>query len=129
MGAYGTLATRLGEMELLNIGGLELLFLLGFAIIIFGPQRAMELASQIGRIVATIRRNFNAIQQDIKAQVEEDTRGLRDAQESVRDLNTQITQSVNGALNEPDLKALQEGQIADSAPTESSSSQQEEREG
>lgn len=125
MDAYGTLATRLGEMELLNIGGLELLFLLAFAIIIFGPQRAMELASQIGRIVATIRRNLNVIQQDIKAQVEDDTRALRDVQESVRDLKTEITQSVNGALNEPDVKALQDGEATDSP----SPSQQEEREG
>ena len=92
-------------MELLNVGGLELIFLLGFAIIIFGPQKAIELVGQIGRFVATLRRNLNMIQEDLRTQMREETQTLRETQQSLRelgmDLKADVDRAVNGAQARP----------------------------
>jgi Sec-independent protein translocase protein TatA len=86
-------------MELLNVGGLELIFLLGFAIIIFGPQKAIELVGQIGRFVATLRRNLNMIQEDLRTQIHEETQALRETQQSLRELGTDLKADVDRAVN------------------------------
>ena len=86
-------------MELLNVGGLELIFLLGFAIIIFGPQKAMELVGQIGRFVATLRRNLNMIQEDLRTQMREETESLRETQQSLRELGTDLKADMNRVVN------------------------------
>ena len=66
-------------MDVFNIGGLELLFLVGIAIIIVGPARAAEIAGEIGRIV-----------EDLRTQAREETEPLRSARESLRDIEAEL---------------------------------------
>jgi sec-independent protein translocase protein TatB len=56
-------------MEFLNIGSAELLFLLLIAILVVGPRRAAELASQGGRLMARLRREWNSVRRDIMVEV------------------------------------------------------------
>jgi sec-independent protein translocase protein TatB len=56
-------------MEFLNIGSAELLFLLLIAILVVGPRRAAELASQSGRLMARLRREWNSVRRDLMAEV------------------------------------------------------------
>ncbi len=77
-------------MDLFNIGTLELIFLIGIAIIMVGPVRAAEMASEIGRLVARARRAINSITDDLREQAQEDTKPLRSARGSIRDLETEL---------------------------------------
>ena len=77
-------------MDVFNIGGLELLFLVGIAIIIVGPARAAEIAGEIGRIVARARRTINSLTEDLRTQAREETEPLRSARESLRDIETEL---------------------------------------
>ena len=77
-------------MDVFNIGGLELLFLVGIAIIIVGPARAAEIAGEIGRIVARARRTINSLTEDLRTQAREETEPLRSARESLRDVETEL---------------------------------------
>ena len=93
-------------MDFLNIGGLELLVLLGLAIIIMGPARAAELAGEIGRMIAKARRTINVFTDDLRAQAREETESLRDVGDTLRGLESDIrtqaregTESVRGAGN------------------------------
>ena len=56
-------------MEFLNIGSTELLFLLLIAILVVGPRRAAELASQGGRLMARLRREWNSVRRDLMVEV------------------------------------------------------------
>ena len=77
-------------MDVFNIGGLELLFLVGIAIIIVGPARAAEIVGEIGRIVARARRTINSLTEDLRTQAREETEPLRSARESLRDVETEL---------------------------------------
>ena len=77
-------------MDFLNIGGLELLVLLGLAIIIMGPARAAELAGEIGRIIAKARRTINAFTEDLRTQAREETESLRDVGDTIRGLESDL---------------------------------------
>ena len=77
-------------MDVFNIGGLELLFLVGIAIIIVGPARAAEIAGEIGRIVARARRTINSLTEDLRTQAREETEPLRSARESLRDVEAEL---------------------------------------
>lgn len=48
-------------MEMLNVGGLELIFVAAFAFIIFGPARTIEFMGQIGSLLGSIKRNYNLL--------------------------------------------------------------------
>ena len=78
------------RMDILNIGGLELLFLAGLAIIIVGPSRAAQMAGEIGRLVARARRAINAVTDDLQAQAREETEPLRSTRDSLRDLERDL---------------------------------------
>lgn len=56
-------------MEFLNIGSAELLFLLLIAILVVGPRRAAELASQGGRLMARLRREWTSVRRDLMVEV------------------------------------------------------------
>jgi len=77
-------------MDFLNVGGLELLFLAGLAIIIVGPSRAAEIAGEIGRLIARARRTINSMTEDLQEQAREETEPLRSARESVREVETRL---------------------------------------
>ncbi|MFL2640485.1 MAG: twin-arginine translocase TatA/TatE family subunit [Dehalococcoidia bacterium] len=68
-------------MEILNMGTPELLFIAVFAFIIFGPTRAVEFIGQIGSAIASLKRNYNYL---------------------VNDINTEITNSINVETIQPD---------------------------
>ena len=77
-------------MDFLNIGGLELLVLLGLAIIIMGPARAAELAGEIGRIIAKARRTINTFTEDLRTQAREETESLRDVGDTIKGLESDL---------------------------------------
>jgi Sec-independent protein translocase protein TatA len=77
-------------MEFFNVGALEMVFLLGLAIIIIGPQKTVELAGQIGRIVANLRRNLNVLTEDLRSQLEDERRALRETKELLAQVNTEL---------------------------------------
>lgn len=77
-------------MDFLNVGGLELLFLAGLAIIIVGPSRAAEMAGEIGRLIARARRTINSMTDDLQTQAREETEPLRSARESIRDVESKL---------------------------------------
>ncbi len=77
-------------MDFLNIGGLELLVLLGLAIIIMGPARAAELAGEIGRIIAKARRTINVFTEDLRTQAREETETLRDVGDAIKGLESDL---------------------------------------
>ena len=56
-------------MEILNLGTPELLFIAVFAFIIFGPTRAVEFIGQIGSAIASLKRNYNYLVNDINTEI------------------------------------------------------------
>ena len=86
-------------MDFLNVGGLELLFLAGLAIIIVGPSRAAEIAGEIGKLIARARRTINSMTEDLQQQAREETEPLRSARESVREVETRLRRPLD--LSEP----------------------------
>tara|TARA_B100000686_G_C16638707_1_gene888786 strand:- start:965 stop:1219 length:255 start_codon:yes stop_codon:yes gene_type:complete len=60
-------------MEILNMGTPELLFIAVFAFIIFGPTRAVEFIGQIGSAIATVKRNYNYLVNDINTEIKRNT--------------------------------------------------------
>ena len=86
-------------MDFLNVGGLELLFLAGLAIIIVGPARAAEIAGEIGRIIARARRTINSMTEDLRTQAREETEPLRSARDSLRDVESNLRRPFD--LSEP----------------------------
>jgi Sec-independent protein translocase protein TatA len=56
-------------MDIFNIGSGELVFLVIFAILIVGPRRAAELASQAGRLLTRLRREWYSVRRDVMAEV------------------------------------------------------------
>ena len=86
-------------MDFFNVGGLELLFLAGIAIIIVGPSRAAEIAGEIGRLVARARRTINSMTEDLQTQAREETEPLRSARESIRDVESKLRRPLD--LSEP----------------------------
>ncbi len=82
-------------MDFLNVGGLELLFLAGLAIIIVGPSRAAEMAGEIGRLIARARRTINSMTEDLQTQAREETEPLRSARDSIRDVESELRRPFN----------------------------------
>lgn len=82
-------------MDFLNVGGLELLFLAGLAIIIVGPSRAAEIAGEIGRLIARARRTINSMTEDLQTQAREETESLRSARESIRNVESELRRPFN----------------------------------
>jgi Sec-independent protein translocase protein TatA len=78
-------------MDFLNVGGLELLFLLALAVVLVGPQKAVELANQVGSFVASMRRTLNSVKDDLQAQVNTETVGLKQIDRDLRETVDQET--------------------------------------
>ena len=71
-------------MEMLNVGGLELIFIAAFAFIIFGPARTIEFMGQIGSLLGSIKRNYNLLITELNATMPvEDT--LKNITEELKD--------------------------------------------
>jgi Sec-independent protein translocase protein TatA len=71
-------------MEMLNVGGLELIFVAAFAFIIFGPARTIEFMGQIGSLLGSIKRNYNLLITELNATMPvEDT--LKNITEELKD--------------------------------------------
>ncbi len=108
-------------MDFLNVGGFELLFLAGLAIIIVGPSRAAEIAGEIGRLVARARRTINSMTEDLQTQAREETEPLRSARESIRDVESRLRRPLD----------LSEGRSntgrAETSPEEPTSSEESEQ--
>ena len=88
-------------MDFLNIGGLELLFLIGVAVIIVGPARAAEMAGEIGRLIARARRTLNSLTDDLRAQAREETEPLRSARESVQEVESELRRPLDTRAARP----------------------------
>lgn len=67
-------------MEILGVGPLEIMVILVVAFIVLGPERASELGRDLGRAVASLRRNFNVVQQEVTRQWTEVERPVKDLQ-------------------------------------------------
>lgn len=58
-------------MDFLNIGSGELVFLILVAILVVGPKQALELTQQVGRFIARLRREWDAVQRDVITEMRE----------------------------------------------------------
>jgi len=76
-------------MEILNMGTPELLFIAVFAFIIFGPTRAVEFIGQIGSAIASVKRNYNYLVNDINNEINKSNI------EEIRDSNKTSEAEVN----------------------------------
>jgi Sec-independent protein translocase protein TatA len=71
-------------MEMLNVGGLELIFIAAFTFIIFGPARTIEFMGQIGSLLGSIKRNYNFLIKELNTTIPvEDT--LNNITEELKD--------------------------------------------
>lgn len=95
-------------MDFLNVGGLELLFLAGLAIIIVGPSRAAEIAGEIGRLIARARRTINSMTEDLQTQAREETEPLRSARESVREVESRLRRPLDLSGSRPNSGRAEE---------------------
>ena len=55
-----------------NLMGFEMLFILGLALLVFGPKKLPQISRQIGKLVGEFRR----ASQEFKMQIEEEVRNL-----------------------------------------------------
>ena len=113
-------------MDFLNVGGLELLSLLALAVVLVGPQKAIELTTQIGKFVASMRRTLNSMKDDLQTQLDDETAGLKQIERDVREIVDQETQVFREAKDflrdigdgSPDNAAQPDTSGRPSAPTE-----------
>jgi Sec-independent protein translocase protein TatA len=81
-------------MEILNMGTPELLFIAVFAFIIFGPTRAAEFIGQLGSVMASLKRNYNYLVNDINTEINDnlntDNTQTDDTTTSKSDSNTKV---------------------------------------
>lgn len=80
-------------MEILNMGTPELLFIAVFAFIMFGPTRAVEFIGQLGSAIASLKRNYNYLVNDINTEINSN-------------LNTDTVQTDTPTNSEPDTKDI-----------------------
>ena len=103
-------------MDFLNVGGLELVFLLALTVVLVGPQKAIELTAQIGKFVAGARRAVNSIKDDLQAQLEDETAGLKEIERGVQATvvrETEVFRAAQETLR--DVADIAEGSIKDSS--------------
>ncbi len=99
-------------MDFLNVGGLELVFLLALAVVLVGPQKAIELTNQIARFVAGARRTINSVKAEIQAEVDQGTEGLRQVERDVRSTVQEETETFRDARRAlRDAEALAKGSL------------------
>ncbi len=69
----------------MNIGAPEVLLLAIFALIFFGPKRLPDLARQVGRALAEVRRVSREFEREVRDATEPLEREIRDAERVARD--------------------------------------------
>ncbi|MDP7619853.1 MAG: hypothetical protein QF652_06395 [Dehalococcoidia bacterium] len=113
-------------MDFLNIGGLELVFLLALTIMLVGPQKAVEFANQIAKFVASMRRTINSVKDDLQSQLEEEAPDLKQIERDVQSAVGKETQVFRDARNllregedeaENSLEVVREPEGSDGART------------
>ena len=75
------------------MGTPELLFIAVFAFIMFGPTRAVEFIGQLGSAIASLKRNYNYLVNDINTEINSN-------------LNTDTVQTDTPTNSEPDTKDI-----------------------
>lgn len=60
-------------MNFLGMGPLELLIVLGLALVVFGPGRLPEIARQLGRVLHEIRRVSSEVTGDLQRSIQVDS--------------------------------------------------------
>ncbi len=69
----------------MNIGAPEVVLLAIFALIFFGPKRLPELARQVGRAVAEVRRVSREFEREVREVTDPVEREIREAEQIARD--------------------------------------------
>ena len=93
----------------MDLGFSELLFIFLLALIVLGPRRLPELARQLGRIMAEIKRASN----DFQSQVQDEVRQL-ELEEATKGLGDSIDLNEQSAA--PTILAPEGVVVRDSAP-------------
>jgi sec-independent protein translocase protein TatA len=68
-----------------NIGAPEIVLLAIFALIFFGPKRLPDLARQVGRAVAEVRRVSREFEREVREVTDPLEREIREAEQVARD--------------------------------------------
>ncbi|MGH2760470.1 MAG: Sec-independent protein translocase subunit TatA/TatB [Actinomycetota bacterium] len=69
----------------MNIGAPEIVLLAIFALIFFGPKRLPDLARQVGRALAEVRRVSREFEREVREVTDPVEREIRDAEQVARD--------------------------------------------
>ena len=91
---------------MLNIGWMELLLVLGVALIIFGPGKLPELGQTLGKAIREFKGAINNIDADIKKEVNDiknDVQEVKDAADikaTIQDIQTDIKDAVKVDLDD-----------------------------
>lgn len=70
---------------MLNIGWQEIMLLMIFALIVFGPKRLPEIGRQIGRFLGEVRRVSRDFQREVREAAEPFEREVREAERVARE--------------------------------------------
>ena len=70
-------------MDVLNVGGPEVLVLMLLAVIVLGPERLARVAREAGRLVRNLKAYFQSLSDELKSELDV----LDDINEIKRDLN------------------------------------------
>jgi sec-independent protein translocase protein TatB len=62
-----------------GLGSLEILVILGLALVVLGPRRLPEVARQVGRFYGQIRRTTNELKNTLDRELREEERSIRRA--------------------------------------------------
>lgn len=57
-----------------NIGAVELLLILGLALIVFGPAKLPEIGKALGKAIGEFKSHANKITEDVKIDLEDDNK-------------------------------------------------------
>lgn len=93
-----------------NFGWMELLLILGVALVIFGPGKLPELGQTLGKAIREFKGAVNNIDADIKKEVNDlqnDIRDIKDAvdlKSTIQDIQNDVKDAVKIDLNATDAK-------------------------
>jgi sec-independent protein translocase protein TatB len=98
----------------MNLGAGEIVLLAILALVIFGPKRLPEIARQVGRAVAEVRRVSREFEREVRDAAEPFAKEVRDAEREARrtyaldeDHSTFVTPSAPAPNPEPPKDAPQ----------------------